>query len=86
MFIAGGSGIPERGDSRYHRNVRVEGNTFRVFDPRIINVYCVDGFSFTADNKVEFTRDYPYTRGETRCIITDDCDHVNVEKEVVYEP
>lgn len=84
--IAGGSGIPQRGESRYHRNVRVEGNIFRVFDPRIINVYCVDGFSFTADNRVEFTRDYPYTRGETRCIITDDCDHVNVEKEVVYEP
>ncbi len=49
----------DRERSRYHRNIRVEGNTFRVFDPRIVNLYCVDGFVFTRDNVIEYTDDYP---------------------------
>ena len=38
----------------------VENNVFRVFDPRIVNLYYVDGFTFR-DNKIEMTADYPYS-------------------------
>ena len=78
--IAVGSGIPDRETSRYHRNIRVEGNTFRVFDPRIVNLYCVDGFVFTRDNVIEYTDDYPYVLDEKRNFITRNCDRVVVDK------
>lgn len=78
--IAVGSGIPNRETSRYHRNIRVEGNTFRIFDPRIINLYCVDGFSFTADNHIEQTEDYPGVYDELRHFVTAQCDHINIKK------
>ena len=29
------------------------------FDPRIVNLYYVDGFTFR-NNKIEMTNDYPY--------------------------
>ena len=75
--IAVGSGIPDRETSR---NIRVEGNTFRVFDPRIVNLYCVDGFVFTRDNVIEYTDDYPYVLDEKRNFITRNCDRVVVDK------
>ncbi|WP_298034928.1 right-handed parallel beta-helix repeat-containing protein [uncultured Alistipes sp.] len=76
--IAVGSGIPNRETSRYHRNIRVEGNTFRVFDPRIINLYCVDGFLFRR-NKIEFTTDYPVVDGQAERFVTRNCDNVVIE-------
>ena len=75
-----GSGIPNREASRYHRIIRVEGNTFRVFDSRIINLYCVDGFCFTADNHIEQTEDYPGVYDELRHFVTAQCDHINIKK------
>ena len=63
------------------RNIRVEGNTFRVFDPRIVNLYCVDGFVFTQDNVIEYTDDYPVLSGEKRNFITRNCDNIVIEKE-----
>lgn len=79
--IAVGSRIPERETSRYHRNIRVEGNTFRVFDPRIANLYCVDGFTFTADNRIERTQDYPYSHKEKRSFVVENCDNIVIEKQ-----
>lgn len=78
--IAVGSGIPDRTHSRYHRNIRVEGNTFRVFDPRIINLYCVNGFYFTPDNRIEQTVDYPDVFDEQRYFVTTQCDNVVIER------
>lgn len=77
--IAAGSGIPDRRASRYHRNIRIEGNTFRVFDPRVANVYCVDGFTFAADNRIEMTDAYPYVLDEQRHIIVEHCDNVRID-------
>ena len=58
--IAIGSRIPDQsGDECYHRGIVVENNVFRVFDPRIVNLYYVDGFTFR-NNKIEMTNDYPY--------------------------
>ena len=79
--IAVGSGIPERRQSRYHRNIRIENNVFRGFDPRIVNLYCVDGFVFTDDNRIEHTDDYPYALGEIRRFVTEYCDGVELPEE-----
>lgn len=78
--IAVGTRIPDRESSRYHRNIRVEGNTFRIFDPRIVNLYCVNGFSFSADNRIERTEAYPCVYDESRHFVTEHCDRVNIEK------
>ncbi len=77
--IAVGSGIPKREGTIYHRNIKVTGNTFRVFDPRIINLYCVDGFEFTPDNKIIMTDDYPYGLKETRNFIHDNCSNIKIK-------
>ena len=71
-----GSGIrADREKSRYHQNILVEKNTFRGFDPRLVNIYCVDGFTFR-NNLVEKTTDYPYINEENRPIVTENCDRV----------
>ncbi len=75
--IAVGSGIPERENCRYHKNIKVSGNTFRVFDPRIVNIYCVDGFQFTPDNKIEKTDAYVYGHEETRNFVATESDNVS---------
>lgn len=76
--IAVGSGIPKKENSRYHRNIKVKGNTFRVFDPRIVNLYCVDGFEFTPDNKIIMTKDYPYGLEETRNFVQENCSNIKI--------
>lgn len=76
--IAVGSGIPDHASCRYHKNIKVENNTFRVFDPRIVYLYCVDGFEFTPDNRIEMTDDYVYAREETRNFVATDCDNITL--------
>lgn len=76
--ICVGSGIPEHEGSRYHSNILIEGNTFRTFDPRILNFYCVDGVTYRG-NKVEMSSDYVYGRsGEA--FTMNECDNVNIEE------
>ena len=78
--IAVGSGIPDREHSRYHKNILVENNVFRGFDHRIVNLYCVDGFTFK-DNKIEFTdADYPAFGSPEDRFIFKNCDNVKVEE------
>ena len=79
--ISVGSGIPDKEHSRYHKNILVENNVFRGFDHRIVNLYCVDGFTFR-ENKIEFSdADYPaYGRPEDRFIFKN-CDNVNIEEQ-----
>lgn len=74
--IAVGSRIPDKEHCRYHKNIKVKGNTFRVFDPRIINLYCVDGFEFTPDNKIEMTDDYTYELKEKRHFVSTHSDNI----------
>lgn len=77
-YIAVGSGIPQRETSRYHSNITVEGNTFNTFDPRILNLYCVDGITYR-NNEVILNNDYEYDpQGEPFEIKY--CDNVNVQK------
>ncbi len=78
--IAVGSGIPDREHSRYHKNILVENNVFRGFDHRIVNLYCVDGFTFKG-NKIEFTdADYPANGTPEDRFIFKNCDNIKVEE------
>ncbi len=77
--IAVGSGIPDMEHSRYHKNILVENNIFRGFDNRIVNLYCVDGFTFRG-NKIEFTdADYPANASPEDRFIFKNCDNIKVE-------
>lgn len=78
--IAVGSGIPDKEHARYHRGIVVEGNTFRGFDHRIVNLYCVDGFTFRG-NKIEFTdADYPENATPADRFVYKNCDHIVIEE------
>ena len=78
--IAVGSGIPKKENCRYNRGIVVEGNTFRVFDPRIVYLYCTDGFIFKNNNVIEYTEAYPYTGKETRNFVYEYCDNIVIEE------
>jgi len=43
--------------SRYNKNILIENNLFKVFTPRILNLYSVDGLIYK-DNKIEKTNNY----------------------------
>ncbi|MBR4778611.1 MAG: right-handed parallel beta-helix repeat-containing protein, partial [Bacteroidaceae bacterium] len=60
--------------------ITIEDNTFRVFDPRILYLYSVDGLTFR-NNRIEMTTDYPYLRGVTEHFrVLDDCKNINIQE------
>lgn len=69
----------DRETSRYHRNITVENNTFKIFDPCIAYLYCVDGFTFK-NNKVEMSDKYEYVRDETRRFAITTSDNITIEE------
>lgn len=77
-YIAVGSGIPDHKNSRYHRNITIEGNTFKTFDPRILNLYCVDGITYRG-NTVIMNNDYEYGR-TGKSFEIEDCDNVDIQE------
>lgn len=78
--IACGSGPKEdRLESAYNRNILIENNTFRAFDPRILNVYSVDSLVFR-NNTIEWTDDYEYCLGVYDNFIYDECSNVIIEQ------
>jgi len=79
--ISVGSGVPDRSSGEcYHRGIAITDNTFRVFDPRILYLYAVDGLTFR-DNRIEMTDDYPYLRGITEHFrVLDDCKNIDIQE------
>lgn len=74
------AGIREQKEvSRYNRNIRIEGNTFRIFDSLpLLHAYCVDGLHWSG-NRIERTNAYPpQNKGLAPFIITH-CDNVKIE-------
>ena len=64
--------------SRYNRNVRVEGNTFRMYDQGLLlNAYCVDGLIWR-NNQVEQTSAYPAREADQERYQVQFCDHVEI--------
>ena len=79
-IIAVGSGIPDREHSRYHKNILVENNVFKGFDNRIVNLYCVDGFTFRGNNIETDDSEYPSFGSVEDRFIFKDCDNIKVEE------
>jgi hypothetical protein len=77
-----GSGIAKecRAASRYNRGIVIEDNVFRVFDPRLLNLYCVDGLVFR-NNKIEKSTDYPAQHPDAKPFSVTDSDHVSLPAE-----
>ena len=75
-----GSGISEdkKDFSDYNRNISVENNLFRLFDPRIVNIYSVEGFTFK-NNKIEKTNDYNSKYLSAQSFITEGCKKVEIQ-------
>ncbi|MDE6871533.1 MAG: right-handed parallel beta-helix repeat-containing protein [Bacteroidales bacterium] len=77
--ISVGSRIPDlSGSECYHRNILIEDNIFRVFDPRILNLFSVDNVTFR-NNTIEMTNAYPYQGKETRNFVYDNCRNIVIE-------
>lgn len=65
--------------SRYNRNVRIEGNTFRMYDEgTLLNAYCVDGLIWR-NNKIEQTSAYPARKKKLERFQIRHCDNVVIE-------
>jgi hypothetical protein len=76
------AGIRERKEvSRYNRNIRIESNTFRMFDALpLLHAYCVDGLRWSG-NKVERTDAYPPPHKGLPPLIINHCDNVTIASE-----
>lgn len=76
-----GSGIAKnvRSISRYHKNIKIENNTFKVFDPRIINAYCVDGLVFK-NNRIEISTQYHNIHPKAKPFAIEDCSNVYIQE------
>jgi hypothetical protein len=68
-----------REGSRYHRNILIENNTFKIFNSRILDMYCVDGLTFR-NNKIERTIDYKQVDDNKELFIIEHSSNVNIEK------
>lgn len=78
--IAVGTRIPDLdGPECYHRNILVENNTFRVFDPRILNLYSVDSLTFR-NNRIEMTDDYEPDGSANEKFVYHHCKNINIEQ------
>lgn len=72
--------LEDKETSRYNRNVRIEGNTFRVFDDAsLLNAYCVDGLLWRS-NTVEKTTAYPARKPASKRFAISHCDNVRIEE------
>ena len=76
-----GSGIEKEYQpaSRYNRNIRILHNTFRLFDPRVIHAYSVQGLRF-AGNTIKGSEDYPNRFPDGKRFMITDCSGVEVEE------
>ena len=78
--IAVGTRIPDLdGPECYHRNILVENNTFRVFDPRILNLYSVDSLTFR-NNRIEMTDDYELDGSANEKFVYHHCKNIDIEQ------
>lgn len=78
--ISVGSGIPDMNSgSYYHRNITIENNLFKGFDPRILHLYSVDGLLFK-NNRIEMTQDYPCPHPYAQHFVYNGCNDINIEE------
>lgn len=77
--IAVGTRIPEidKAQTCYHRGIVIENNTFRVFDPRILNLFSVENLVFR-NNTIEMTGAYPYD-GNGERFVHHNCKNITID-------
>lgn len=74
------SGIPDKEASIYHRNITITDNLFEGFDPRILDMYCVDGLVFER-NTIHQGNDYmPDIPEDARPFVTEHCRNVRISQ------
>jgi len=61
----------------FHRNIRIEGNQFEVFDYSVLYARSVDGLSFT-DNTIKHNTQYKPWQGRKAMLTFEGCKNVNV--------
>lgn len=78
--IAVGTRIPalDKAERGYHRGILIENNTFRVFDPRILNLFSVEDLTFR-NNTIEMTNDYVYPGKVTEPFVYHHCKNIVIE-------
>lgn len=62
----------------YHRNIRIAGNTFDAFDPRLVAAQCVAGLTF-AGNTVRPSTAYPPSDAGGEAFAVTDCADVVIQ-------
>jgi hypothetical protein len=74
-----GSGIEPgyRNMGRYHSNINVRNNVFRIFSSRLLNLYSVAGFRFE-HNIIMYTNAYPDAFPGARLFEIANCDSVHI--------
>ena len=71
-----------RAHTVYHRNIRIENNTFRAFDPRLLRAHGVAGLVMK-NNRLETTNDYPATAKNEEFFAVEGCPDADLEPPVV---
>lgn len=70
----------DRDQSRYNKNILIEGNTFRVFDDvTLLHAYCVDGLIWK-NNTVEKTDAYPDRKRDAARFIVEHSDNISIDE------
>jgi len=64
--------------SRYHRNIRIEGNRFVASDRRLLAAHCVDGLIFQ-NNAIEPSDAYPTPHGAASSVNLASCSNAQID-------
>lgn len=67
-----------RSDTFYHSGIRIEDNTFTVFDQRLVMAHCVSGLTFTG-NRIVLSDSYPAQPEPANRLDVTDCRFVHID-------
>lgn len=69
-----------RKTSGYHKNIVIEDNLFRVFEPpTLLHIYAVDGLKF-CNNRLEKSTNYSPGEGTKEMFVVEGCKNLELEK------
>ena len=75
--------VPQRrATTLYHRNIRIENNTFRAFEPRLLRAHGVENLEMT-NNHLEPTRDYPASEKNAEFFELEGCPDAVIEAPII---
>lgn len=82
-IISVGSGLDAEGRKvcRYNQNIRIQGNTFRLIQEPLLDIYCTRNLTFK-NNKLVLSHDYPNNidvEHPDKLFRVRDCDNINID-------